>query len=56
MKRSITVLITLLTSLLLLFVPASAEAMTEFDYTDDITEEGCPIYYFPEISLKLPVN
>ena len=56
MKRRIAILIAMLTALLLLVVPVSAEAMTEFDYTDDIMEDGCPIYYFPEISLKLPVN
>ena len=56
MRRRIAIMLTLLTALLLLVVPVSAEAMTEFDYTDDILEDGCPIYYFPEISLKLPVN
>ena len=56
MKRRIAMLLTLLTVLLLSAMPAFSEAMSVFDYTDDILEDGCPIYYFPEISLKLPVN
>ena len=50
MKR----LTALLLALLLLAPPALAEPMSYLDYTDDILEDGSPIYYFPELSLKLP--
>ena len=42
--------------LMLLGVCALAEPMTYTDYTDDILEDGSPIYYFPELSLKLPAD
>jgi len=53
MKRLIASLVALM---LLLALPALAEPMSLLDYTDDITEDGCPIYYFQELSLKLPAE
>lgn len=52
MKR----LTTLLLALLALALPALAEPMALLDYTDDILEDGSPIYYFQELSLKLPAD
>lgn len=52
MKRIFTLLI----ALLLIALPAFAEPMSLLDYTDDITESGCPIYYFPELSIQLPAE
>ncbi len=52
MKR-VTVL---LLALLALALPALAEPMSLFDYADDILEDGSPIYYFQELSLKLPAD
>lgn len=52
MKR----LTALLLALLLLSLPAMAEPMSALDYTDDILEDGSPIYYFQELSLKLPAD
>lgn len=46
----------LLTALLILALPALAEPMSYFDYTDDILEDGSLIYYFPELSLQLPAE
>ena len=46
----------LLLALLLLALPALAEPMSLLDYTDDILEDGSPIYYFQELSLKLPAD
>lgn len=52
MKR----LTALLLALLMLALPALAEPMSLLDYTDDILEDGSPIYYFQELSLKLPAD
>lgn len=52
MKR----LTALLLALLVLALPALAEPMALLDYTDDILEDGSPIYYFQELSLKLPAD
>jgi len=52
MKR----LTALLLALLALALPALAEPMSLLDYTDDILEDGSPIYYFQELSLKLPAD
>lgn len=52
MKR----LTALLLALLALALPALAEPMALLDYTDDILEDGSPIYYFQELSLKLPAD
>ncbi len=46
--------ISLVLALLLFALPALAENWNPYDYTDDITEDGCPIYYFADLSLKLP--
>lgn len=46
----------LLLALLLLTLPALAEPSSLLDYTDDILEDGSPIYYFQELSLKLPAD
>ena len=48
--------VTLLLALLLFALPVSGEAMSWWDYTDDILEDGRPIYYFPELSLTLPAQ
>lgn len=42
--------------LMLLGACALAEPMGYADYTDDILEDGSPIYYFPELSLQLPAD
>lgn len=42
--------------LMLLGAWALAEPMSYVDYTDDILEDGSPIYYFPEMSLQLPAD
>ena len=34
----------------------TVQPMSYLDYTDDILEDGSPIYYFPELSLKLPAE
>lgn len=47
-------LISMLLALLLVALPALAENWNPYDYTDDITGDGCPIYYFADLSLKLP--
>ena len=52
MKR----LTALLLALLALALPALAEPMALLDYTDDILEDGSSIYYFQELSLKLPAD
>lgn len=52
MKR----LFALLLALALLALPAMAEPMSLLDYTDDILEDGSPIYYFQELSIKLPAD
>ena len=52
MKRLLAMLI----ALMLLALPGLAESMSPLDYTDDITEAGCPIYYFQELSLELPAE
>lgn len=49
-------LIAIMAALLLLALPALAEPMSTFDYTDDILQDGSLIYYFPEISLRLPAD
>ena len=46
----------ILVSLLLFVLPVCAEAPSLFDYTDDILEDGTLIYYFQEMSLKLPAS
>ena len=55
--RSLVTAILLSAALLLSFaLPAAAEPapMGPFDYTDDLLEDGSPIYYFQELSLTLP--
>jgi len=52
MKR----LTALLLALLALALPALAEPMALLDFTDDILEDGSPVYYFQELSLKLPAD
>lgn len=52
MKR----LIALMLVLLMLALPALAEPMSALDYTDDILEDGSPIYYFQEFSMNLPAG
>ena len=52
MKRLLAILL----ALMVLAVPALSEPMSLLDYTDDLTEDGCPIYYFQELSLKLPAD
>lgn len=52
MKR----LFALMLALLMLGLPALAEPMGLLDYTDDILEDGSPIYYFQELSLTLPAS
>lgn len=52
MKRFIAIAL----ALMLFALPALADPMGPFDYTDDITEDGCPIYYFQDLSLKLPAE
>ena len=52
MKR----MLALLVALLLIALPALAEPMSYLDYTDDILGDGSPIYYFPELSMKLPAD
>ena len=52
MKR----LLALIVALLLFALPALAEAMSPYDYNDDILEDGSPIYYFPELSIRLPAD
>ena len=47
-------ILVILASLLLFAFPAFAEPMGTFDYTDDLKEDGSPIYYFQDISLTLP--
>ena len=54
MKRLIALLLALV--LFLFALPALAEPMSYLDYTDDILEDGSPIYYFPELSLRLPAD
>lgn len=53
MKRLISLLVALA---LLLTLGAVAENWNPYDYTDDITEDGSPIYYFADLSLKLPAS
>ena len=50
MKRMLALWITLV----LLLTSAHAEPFALLDYTDDILDDGSPIYYFRELSLKLP--
>ncbi len=50
MKR----LIILLLTLFLITAPVLADSSSIFDYTDDILEDGSPVYYFGELSLRLP--
>ena len=52
MKR----MIALLAALVLFALPCVAEPATPFDYTDDILEDGSPIYYFQDLSLTLPAE
>lgn len=52
MKRFITLML----ALILFALPALAEPMGQFDYVDDLTETGAPIYYFEDLSLQLPVE
>lgn len=52
MKRIFALLI----ALVLIALPALAEPMSYLDYTDDLLEDGSPIYYFPELSLTLPAD
>lgn len=49
-------MVALLLALLMLALPGLAEPMSLLDYTDDILEDGSPIYYFQELSLKLPAD
>ena len=52
MKR----LLLLIIAVLLITVPAFADSRTPYDYTDDILEDGRPIYYFRDLSLTLPAS
>jgi len=52
MKR----ILALALALLLVALPALAEPMSYLDYTDDVLEDGSPIYYFKELSMKLPAD
>lgn len=52
MKRLLAMLI----ALMLFALPAFAEPMSPLDYTDDLTQAGCPVYYFQELSLQLPAE
>ena len=52
MKRITAILL----ALMMFALSALAEPMSLLDYTDDILEDGSPIYYFPELSLKLPAD
>ena len=54
MKRFIVLLITI--AVLLVVFPAFADSRTPYDYTDDILEDGRPIYYFRDLSLTLPAG
>lgn len=56
MKKLTALLIALTIALMALGLSASAEPMSYSDYTDDILEDGSPIYYFPELSLQLPAD
>ena len=51
MKRVLSLII-----ILLLVLPALAEPMSWLDYTDDLLEDGSPVYYFPELSITLPAD
>lgn len=51
MKRLIALIV-----LLLFALPALAEPMSAFDYTDNLLDDGSPIYYFEDLSLRLPVD
>ncbi len=53
MKRLIVLLVA---ALFVAALPALAEPMSYLDYTDDLLEDGSPIYYFPELSLTLPAD
>ena len=48
--------IVLLLALMMFALPVSAEPMSTFDYTDNVLEDGSLIYYFLELSLKLPAE
>ena len=50
MKRIFALMI----ALMLIALPALADAMQPFDYTDDILEDGSLAYYFQDLMLKLP--
>ena len=52
MKRILFLLI----AVLLITVPALADSRTPYDFTDDILEDGSPIYYFRDLSLTLPAS
>ncbi|MBQ6504547.1 MAG: hypothetical protein IJI57_11610 [Flexilinea sp.] len=52
MKR----LLLLIIAVLFITVPAFADSRTPYDYTDDILEDGSPIYYFRDLSLTLPAS
>ena len=52
MKR----LLALLVALILFALPAFGEPRGPFDYTDDILEDGSLIYYFMDLSLRLPAD
>ena len=43
-------------ALMVLFGSALAEPMGTFDFTDDILGDGSPIYYFQDLSLRLPAS
>ena len=49
-------LLACLLALAIFALPALAEPRSYLDYTDDILEDGSPIYYFMELSLKLPAE
>jgi len=49
-------LLALLIALMLLSLSALAEPTDYLDYTEDILEDGSPIYDFPELSLRLPAD
>ena len=49
-------LLACLLALAIFALPALAEPRSYLDYTDDILDDGSPIYYFAELSLKLPAE
>lgn len=49
-------LLACLLALVIFALPALAEPRSYLDYTDDVLEDGSLIYYFMELSLKLPAD